>query len=66
MTAALPKILIRPGRIEDVETIHAAILKLGSHIGAPEEIISTANDLRTYGFGEKPAFSTLIAEVGGE
>ena len=59
-------VLIRPGRIDDVETIHAAILKLGTHIGAPEEIISTADDLRTYGFGEKPAFSTLIAEVGGE
>ena len=60
------KVLIRPGRIDDVETIHAAILKLGTHIGAPEEITSTAEDLRTYGFGEKPAFSTLIAEVGGE
>ncbi|MFA6153601.1 N-acetyltransferase family protein [Mesorhizobium sp.] len=65
MTVA-PEITLRPGRIEDVETIHAAILKLGTHIGAPEEIISTADDLRTYGFGEKPAFSTLIAEVGGE
>lgn len=64
--AALPKLLIRPGRIDDVETIHAAILKLGTHIGAPEEIVSTADDLRTYGFGEKPAFSTLVAEVGGE
>jgi len=59
-------VLIRPGRVDDVETIHAAILKLGTHIGAPEEIISTPDDLRTYGFGEKPAFSTLIAEVGGE
>lgn len=59
-------IRIRPGTVEDVETIHAAILRLGAHIGAPEEITSTADDLRTYGFGENPAFSTLIAEVGGE
>ncbi|TPL90130.1 GNAT family N-acetyltransferase [Mesorhizobium sp. B2-3-12] len=59
-------VLLRPGTIDDVEIIHAAILKLGSHIGAPEEIISTADDLRRYGFGEKPAFSTLVAEVGGE
>lgn len=59
-------VTIRPGRIDDVDTIHAAILRLGHHIGAPEEITSTAEDLRTYGFGEKPAFSTLIAEVGGE
>ncbi|MER8963172.1 GNAT family N-acetyltransferase [Mesorhizobium sp. M0701] len=59
-------IVIRPGRVEDVETIHAALLRLGAHVGAHQEITSTAQDLRTYGFGEKPAFSTLIAEVGGE
>ncbi|AZO55135.1 MULTISPECIES: GNAT family N-acetyltransferase [unclassified Mesorhizobium] len=59
-------VLLRAGTIDDVETIHAAILKLGTHIGAPEEIISTADDLRTWGFGEKSAFSTLIAEVDGE
>lgn len=66
MTDHANDVLIRPGAIEDVETIHAAILRLGHHIGAPEEITSTAEDLRIHGFGEKPAFSTLIAEVGGE
>ncbi|WP_167391222.1 GNAT family N-acetyltransferase [Mesorhizobium temperatum] len=66
MSTPSTNVLIRPGRVEDVETIHAAILRLGAHIGATEEITSTADDLRTYGFGEKPAFSTLIAEVGGE
>ncbi|MER8706881.1 GNAT family N-acetyltransferase [Mesorhizobium sp. M1088] len=59
-------IVIRPGTVEDVETIHAALLRLGAHVGAHQEITSTAQDLRTYGFGEKPAFSTLIAEIGGE
>lgn len=59
-------VTLRPGRIDDVETIHAALLRLGTHIGAPEEIQSTPDDLRRYGFGEKPAFSTLIAEIGDE
>ena len=54
-------ILLRHGAIDDVETIHAALLRLGSHIGAHQEITSTPADLRRYGFGEKPAFSTLIA-----
>ncbi|TGQ73042.1 MAG: GNAT family N-acetyltransferase [Mesorhizobium sp.] len=58
--------VIRHGTIDDAETIHAALLKLGTHIGAHQEITSTVDDLRSYGFGEKPAFSTLIAEVGGE
>ncbi|CCV06600.1 Acetyltransferase [Mesorhizobium metallidurans STM 2683] len=66
MTAPSSKILIRPGTVEDIETIHTALLRLGDHIGAHQEITSTPNDLRIYGFGEKPAFSTLIAEVGGE
>ncbi|RUX90781.1 GNAT family N-acetyltransferase, partial [Mesorhizobium sp. M2A.F.Ca.ET.040.01.1.1] len=59
-------ILLRPGTIDDVETIYAALLRLGTHIGANQDIKSTADDLRTYGFGEKPAFSTLIVEIGGE
>ena len=58
--------VIRHGTIADVDIIHAALLKLGTHIGAHQEITSTSDDLRRYGFGEKPAFSTLIAEVGGE
>ena len=62
----LPKVLLRPGTIDDVETIHAALLRLGDHIGAHQEITSTPEDLCRYGFGEKPAFSTLIAEVDGE
>ncbi|WP_430682243.1 N-acetyltransferase family protein [Mesorhizobium australafricanum] len=59
-------VTLRPGRIDDVETIHAALLRLGTHIGAHQEITSTPDDLRRYGFGTNPAFSTLIAEVDGE
>jgi len=59
-------ILLRPGIIDDVETIHAALLRLGTHIGAHQEITSTPDDLRRYGFGANPAFSTLIAEIDGE
>ncbi|QPC93389.1 GNAT family N-acetyltransferase [Mesorhizobium sp. INR15] len=64
-TPASGKMIIRPGRVEDAETIHAAILQLGTHIGAPEDVKSTVDDFRTYGFGANPAFSTLIAEVDG-
>jgi ribosomal protein S18 acetylase RimI-like enzyme len=59
-------VTLRPARIEDAGTIHAALLRLGTHIGAHQEISSTPDDLRRYGFGDKPAFSTLIAEVDGE
>ncbi|MER8589804.1 GNAT family N-acetyltransferase [Mesorhizobium sp. M1338] len=59
-------VTLRPGRVDDVDTIHAALLKLGEHIDARQEIKSTPDDLRRYGFGKNPAFSTLIAEVDGE
>ncbi|TIP06877.1 MAG: GNAT family N-acetyltransferase [Mesorhizobium sp.] len=59
-------VTLRPGRIDDVETIHGALLRLGTNVGAHQEITSTPDDLRSYGFGEKPAFSILIAEIGGE
>ena len=58
--------VIRPVTIDDVETVHAALLRMATHTGAHQEITSTAEDLRRYGFGDKPAFSTLIAEVNGE
>ncbi|MET3521174.1 ribosomal protein S18 acetylase RimI-like enzyme [Mesorhizobium abyssinicae] len=57
---------IRLGRIDDVETIHAALLRMSTHTGAHQEMTSTVEDLRRYGFGGKPAFSSLIAEVDGE
>ncbi|WFU06705.1 GNAT family N-acetyltransferase (plasmid) [Rhizobium sp. CB3171] len=63
---AYQTITLRPGRVEDVETIHAALRKLASHSGARQEIKSTAEDLRRYGFRENPACSALIAEVDGE
>jgi len=59
-------IVVRPGAIDDADTIHAALLRLGTHIGAHQEITSTPEDLRRFGFGDNPAFSSLIAEVGGE
>ncbi|AZO13220.1 MULTISPECIES: GNAT family N-acetyltransferase [unclassified Mesorhizobium] len=39
---------------------------MSTHIGAHQEIKSTPEDLSRYGFGDQPAFSTLIAEVHGE
>jgi len=54
---------IRPATIDDAETIYAAIVRLGHFLGTPEKVLSTVDDLRKYGFGSKPAFSTLIAEM---
>ena len=65
-TPTAQTVTLRPATTDDVDTIHAALLRLSTHIGSHQEIRSTADDLRRYGFGEKPAFSTLIAEADGE
>ncbi|MGX5832403.1 hypothetical protein [Mesorhizobium sp. 43Arga] len=60
------KILFRPDIIDHVEIIHAVLLWLGTHSGARQEITSRPDDLSRYGFGDKAALSTLIADVDGE
>ena len=57
---------IRPAQIGDAEAMHQAILRFGDHMGQAAKIASTAEDFRRFGFGPEAAFSSFIAEVGGE
>ena len=57
---------IRPGRIEDADNIHAALLGIAETVGETHKIASTPEDIRRFGFGLQPAFATLIAESGSE
>jgi GNAT superfamily N-acetyltransferase len=61
-----PQITIRQGRAWDAQDIHRALRGIARSIGASHRISSTPEDIRRYGFGESPAFETLIAEVDGE
>ncbi|MGE0501401.1 MAG: N-acetyltransferase family protein [Rhizobiaceae bacterium] len=56
---------LRAATADDAETIHAALRKLGAHVGEEHEIVSTPADLRRYGFGDRPAFRVVVAEVDG-
>jgi len=38
--------ILRPGTIDDVDTIHAALLRFGAHTGGHQQITSTAEDFR--------------------
>jgi GNAT superfamily N-acetyltransferase len=61
-----PQVTIRPGRANDAAAIHRALYGIAKSIGATHRISSTPDDIRRHGFGESPAFDTLIAEVDGE
>jgi GNAT superfamily N-acetyltransferase len=56
---------IRFATADDVETIHRGLLGIAEIMGEPHKVTSTPDDIRRFGFGEKPAFEALIAESGG-
>ena len=59
-------LVIRPARPDDAEAIHAALMGIGETVGGAHKIKSTPEDIRRDGFGERPHFSTLIAEIDSE
>lgn len=54
---------IRPAQPEDVDNIHAALVGIAETVGELHKMTSTPDDIRRDGFGERPHFSTLIAEI---
>ncbi len=58
------EIHIRLATAEDAGLIHAGLLKIAVHLGAEGKVTSTVEDIRRHGFGARPAFEVLIAEVG--
>lgn len=59
-------ITIRVAAAGDVHLIHAGLLTIARHLDAVEKVTATADDLLRHGFGPQPAFTVLIAEIGGE
>jgi ribosomal protein S18 acetylase RimI-like enzyme len=66
MEAAPPELVIRPATQSDIANIHAGLVGIADTVGEAHKMTSTLDDLRRFGFGENPAFSTLIAEIEQE
>jgi ribosomal protein S18 acetylase RimI-like enzyme len=64
--AASQRIVIRPGTPADIANIHASLAGIADAVGEAHKMICTPDDLCRFGFGESPAFSTLIAEIETE
>ena len=58
-------VTIRLAEASDADTIHAGLLAMARAMGDGDKITSTASDIRTHGFGDRPAFEVLIAEIDG-
>ena len=59
----MPSITIRPASAADVDTILHFIKSLAAFEGEPEAVKTTPQDLLRDGFGERPKFETLIADM---
>lgn len=63
--AAASKIRIRLAVADDAEAIHRGLVGIADTVNERHLVESTVDDIRRYGFGEKPAFQVLIAEADG-
>ena len=59
-------IQVRPGTIEDCDTIHAFILELADYLGFKEKVQATPTDIRRDGFGSNPKFHAILAHDAGK
>ena len=57
--------VIRRATEADAEAIHGLVLDLAESIGLTHKVASSAEDIRSHGFGPEAAFEALIAESNG-
>jgi len=60
------KVVIREARREDCARILDLVKELAIYEKAPDEVTVTLEEMEECGFGEKPVWSSLVAEVDGE
>ena len=60
-----PKPVIRFAGVEDADDIYASLVGIAETVDELHKLKSTADDIRRFGFGDAPAFETLIAEIDG-
>lgn len=58
-------ITIRFAAIDDAAKIFSALVGIAETVKELHKLKSTVDDIRRFGFGEAPAFETLIAEIDG-
>ena len=59
-------IKVRPGTIEDCDTIHSFISELADYLGLKEKVQATPEDIRRDGFGSNPKFRAILAHDAGK
>lgn len=60
------KVVIREARREDCARILELVKELALYEKSPDEVTVTLEEMEECGFGEKPVWGSLVAEVDGE
>ena len=60
------KVVIREARRDDCPRILELVKELALYEKAPDQVTVTLEEMEECGFGEKPVWSSLVAEVDGE
>jgi ribosomal protein S18 acetylase RimI-like enzyme len=58
-------VTIRFATMEDADDIFSALVGIAKTVKELHKLKATVDDIRHFGFGEAPAFETLIAEIDG-
>ena len=66
MSAAAARVAVRFAGPGDMDLVFSALEGIADAVNERDKLKGSAEDLRRFGFGEKPAFETLIAEVEGQ
>ena len=56
---------IRKATVDDAETIHFFIEKIAEYERLSDQVQSSSDNIRKYGFGQRPYFETLLCEIEG-
>ena len=66
VTSKRNRVVIRAATADDCGLILDFIRELALYEKAPDAVIATEDQLRQHGFGDKPQFEAIIAELDGE
>lgn len=62
----MENVVLRPAMPRDMEAVHALITELAVYEKEPDAVTNTVEGLVEDGFGNKPKFGCVVAELDGE
>jgi GNAT superfamily N-acetyltransferase len=59
-------VTVREATVSDVDTVYDLIIAIAKHHNQEQYVVTTKDELVSFGFGNSPSFGVLLAEINGE